>query len=1052
MRPASPFAFCLLPFALQRQRRGQALLIAVLVLFAVGTLGALFAAIIGAQLTQVTRQSDVVALRNIAEAGLRLANEELTYSPLGADWRPKGNPYLCGEGQVTIQVSYGPSPDQLQSRFLRVLSTAVFPDNPFLRHTILALKPALLTDYARFITDRFDTGQAAALGVSGVELGGAARPDYVSAIEGPVRSNTDLVWYGRSVLSLHTTFDPTTNWGDLGLLRDDRIEVAGRMLPASYPGTDDALQLLIDGTADVGANSLFSPQTPDEQARYARGFSRLNFESQVIPNTTSVLADLPQLTTTIGESINPAFQVPRVRPPEIDAIHPDKETNRYWELTRDSGFWVPSGTTGFYYNTGEFGWGWANYGGIYIDNGPYVDESGNSVPGDIQYNHDLDRLRLNWTRSVGVHQPSGDARASGTASPPFDWWDKTGRYYAPPGVEIVLHGEAPCPYIEIVRHDYRGQPGSGSYWRGIDGTPITSELVPARNNVVSWQYTPQSGGCAPSAASQPFGIYDGNTARVPFPPNGVIYAEGNIRIRGIMPPVRSNTGGAGTALGADAASAMDYFGEWNATQGRTRKFDLQVVSGGTIYIEGDLLSPSSARLNGLVPKGAADDNTYYTNEKLYSSRLALLARDSVCVNTTALNPRPVYALAPQEDPRNAGTYLHYNDLQPPYSSSGNEGYQVFEGDPLPEHNLDIYGASWDRQPLPTSPQSITFTYTNPRLWVTDLAAQLADARLILGHSALYVAGATPQESGGFTGVPYDQDSGQPPADTDGPEHDQPSVQATLYVNDPAQAAAWPWSFGTSPYSFVRQDYPTADPTTKDQSFHWYLDIPPDQVTLGDAAADDWLEFLPNQYQSMLIQKPGIRPLGGIADIIQFVPRVMPVRQWNAAAGEYVGWKVPPKDLIYVLGPVAVAPLNRSGGNAVDPLPVEIDALIYAQNGSWFILPGRWFNDDPDEFKPDGSAPVSDYPGYHEPLNIRITVNGAISENMPADLGSVADWTSKWSGPAGQGEGFLTYVFDPLLRYPRFETKDRIGYLRFPNFPITSDLVIWGERVSGPAGS
>ncbi len=38
-----------------------------LVLFAVGTLAALFTAIIGAQLVQVTRQSDVVALRNIAE-------------------------------------------------------------------------------------------------------------------------------------------------------------------------------------------------------------------------------------------------------------------------------------------------------------------------------------------------------------------------------------------------------------------------------------------------------------------------------------------------------------------------------------------------------------------------------------------------------------------------------------------------------------------------------------------------------------------------------------------------------------------------------------------------------------------------------------------------------------------------------------------------------------------------------------------------------------------------------------------------------------------------
>jgi hypothetical protein len=52
----------------------------------------------------------------------------------------------------------------------------------------------------------------------------------------------------------------------------------------------------------------------------------------------------------------------------------------------------------------------------------------------------------------------------------------------------------------------------------------------------------------------------------------------------------------------------------------------------------------------------------------------------------------------------------------------------------------------------------------------------------------------------------------------------------------------------------------------------------------------------------------------------------------------------------------------------------------------------------------------------------------------------------------EAQHFLSYVYDPLLRYPRRETRDHIGYLRFPNFPLTSDLVIWGERVTGPAGS
>ncbi|MFB3882002.1 MAG: hypothetical protein ACE149_12115 [Armatimonadota bacterium] len=1038
------FAFRLSPFAFRpRRQRGQALLIAVLVLFAVGTLAALFTAIIASQLVQVTRQSDVVALRNIAEAGLRLANEELTYSPLGADWRPSNTAYLCGNGQVTVEVSYGPSPDQLQSRFLRVLSTAVFPDNPFLRHTILALKPVLLTDYARLITDRFETNQPAALGVAGIEAGGRARTDYISAIEGPIRSNTDLVWYGRSLLGLRTTFDQETNWRDLGILRDDRVEVAGRMLPGPFAGVDDVLEFWIDGV--LRAQSLFAPANPTEQADYGAGFAKL-LNDQRVPNTTTVLANLPDYTMVTGEVLSPQYEVPRIRPPEVDAVRPDTGTNRYWMLTRDSGEWKRASANEPLYNTGETGWGWASYGGIYIDNGPYVDQDGNAHAGDVQYNHDLEKLRLNWVRSVGAHQTAGDLRAATTGKPPVgpaDWWDKTGRYYAPPGVEIILHGEAECPYIEIVRHDVRRDPATETYyfWRDPDGAPIgalASPVEPDQTGELTWQYAPVANQCVPSSASQTFGVYDGNRAIVPFPPNGVIYAEGNVRIRGIMPPVRDNRARVGAEIGADDVP-LGYFGEWSSTGGRSRRFDLQVVSDGTIYIEGDLLSPSAAYLGGLVPFGQVDNATYYRNEALYSSRLALLARDYVCLNTTALNPRPVDALRPREVAAQDGTksYQHYNDLQPTYLSSGNEGYLLFEGDTDETLNSAVGASTWDPAggPIRTIPEFVRFRYTNPRLQVPNLASQLADLRLILGHSGLYVQGATPT-SPGLGNTP------SLPTEGDGTTSDQPSVEVTMYVNDLAHGTPYPWGNGGSAYTFVR---PTAN-YAEDQSHHWYLDSDITQIAWENPEAEDWLESLPNQYQAMLLQSgTGGSLLAGVNDIIDVMPHVSPVRHYDADTGQYT-WIVPPKDLGYLLGPVAIAPPRSA-----DPLQVEIDALIYAQNGSWFVLPGRWFNDNPAEL---GADPLQqEYPGYHEPLNIRISVHGAIGENMPADLGSVADWTSKWCGPVGQeAQHFLSYSYDPLLRYPRRETRDRIGYLRFPNFPLTSDLVVWGERVTGPAGS
>jgi hypothetical protein len=680
-------------------------------------------------------------------------------------------------------------------------------------------------------------------------------------------------------------------------------------------------------------------------------------------------------------------------------------------LTRESGAWVQSGATGLWYNTGESGWGWASYGGIYIDNGPYVDESGNAYPGDIQYKHDLEKLRLNWTRSVGAHQPLGDRRPAPQSDQdyppkgPADWWDKTSRYYAPPGAEIILHGEAECPYIEIVRHDVRYDQGTETYyyWRDPNGVAISRDEP-------LWQYTPGAGGCTPSAAGQSFGIYDGNRAVFPFPPNGVIYAEGNIRVRGIMPPVRDNRGRIGTDIAVDDVYP-GYFGEWAAVGGRSRRFDLQVVSGGTIYIEGDLLNPSSAHLGGLSPFGAVDDRIYYTNDSLYGSRVALLARDYVCVNTTALNPRPEDVLRPYAVQASDGTttYQHYNDLQK-ILPQGYEPEGLWYGLFRPTLQADTNYNTNPRPAVPTDlptggPTNVQMLYTNSRLalWRIGLMPEVPDLRVMLGHSGVFL---TSTEANAATDLP--------PADAE-------EVRVTLAVNE----QTYPWG-GASRYTFLQAT------TGSDQSDHWYNPL------------EDLLEFLP---VGGVEEMPVLDYLQG-QDTLTFSAEVVPVPN-----PDLTGWTIDPRQLGYLLGPVAIAPRNRTeAGEAVDPLPVEIDALIYAQNGSWFVLPGRWFNDDPDEFSPTGELPTSEYPGYHEPLNIKISVYGAISENMPADLGSVADWTSKWCGPAEHSQGFLSYVYDPLLRYPRRETRARIGYLRFPSFPITSDLVIWGERVSGAAGS
>ncbi len=701
------------------------------------------------------------------------------------------------------------------------------------------------------------------------------------------------------------------------------------------------------------------------------------------------------------------------------------QTNRYLALTRDSGEWKPA-DLGFY-NTGVYGWGWlTRNGGVYIDNSS-----------DLQYNHDLDKLRLNWVGSVGAHAnatPAGDKRTalSDNDTPPADWWDNTGRWYAPPGAEIVLHGEAECPYIEITRDDPvatnpgtpidPADPATYSYWREPDGTPILDTKPYLA-----------SGNCKPVKLANPAGVTS-RTAHLPFPPNGVIYAEGNIRIRGVMPPVRG--------------TPTVYLDKWDASNGGDRLFDLQVVSGGTIYIEGDLLTPG--------PEGASlwhtDINgrhklTTLQEDMQWGSRLALLARDYVCVNTTALFPRPADLY---ETVKVSNTSYGYNDGHPVYPRMNDTTdyplntyprYLFWQGKPVPTVHEKYDGTAG----FPTNPESTSFIYNNVRLDVPNLRGEVAQLQLFLGHAGWYVNNGPPH---GYPGAGV----GTPTTLID----PDANVQLRLMINNVLDS--WEQGGDTDHYTFAAAKDP-------DQSKFWY----------DFAQGVSRLEFLPNHdsanaetpVETMnLLDQTTTTPvdtyqLAG-SNTIGLGVHVFPTsEEFPSDSGEF-RWLVAPHELGYVLGPIAIAPSRgylNDPTNTAGPLPVQIQALVYAQNGSWFVIPGPWFNEDA------GYATAhpqwdTQYPGYHEPLNIALQFYGAISENMPAPIGDVADWTSKWCGTAYSDTNMsLRYSYDPLLRLERLR-RDPLSrdsnplYVRTPRFkylPMTPDLMVWGERISGQTG-
>ncbi len=94
-----------------------------------------------------------------------------------------------------------------------------------------------------------------------------------------------------------------------------------------------------------------------------------------------------------------------------------------------------------------------------------------------------------------------------------------------------------------------------------------------------------------------------------------------------------------------------------------------------------------------------------------------------------------------------------------------------------------------------------------------------------------------------------------------------------------------------------------------------------------------------------------------------------------------------------------------------PLDIQIQALLYAQERSFFVIPGYSFNQSPNDtrtnFALSSARPIyvpwrrrpfepkhcSHF--YNDPLDVKITIDGAITENYTASAGDQAAWMAKW---------------------------------------------------------
>ena len=155
-----------------------------------------------------------------------------------------------------------------------------------------------------------------------------------------------------------------------------------------------------------------------------------------------------------------------------------------------------------------------------------------------------------------------------------------------------------------------------------------------------------------------------------------------------------------------------------------------------------------------------------------------------------------------------------------------------------------------------------------------------------------------------------------------------------------------------------------------------------------------------------------------------------------------------------------------GGAMVAPLDIRIEAVLYAQEKSFFVIPGYSINQDPTDTRAAYLARLQDetskgigrlsefsklrpsyspydtpldryykdvFPFYGEPMDIRVTIHGAISENYTASMGDQAEWMRRWGYiPAQFGSSEATTVNGttlPVVQAPddHLRVTDPAGY-------------------------
>jgi len=902
---------------IQRQNavRGQSLVIAVIVMFVMLFVGGVFVGIVARNLLNTSRDTDTQAALELAQAGIRLCDQNLMYSPEGADWRPAPeNPATLSpndpdavwlrngdwtrvnfaKGRALIRVTYQPDytedptdPAPIgKRRILNALSkklkiesigrvgfvnrddptTFLNSPPPRLRRELVAYKDLGLTDNLMFVTNRFnDSKFTANIGVPPIGVrtpAGYSGPQYPLGMQ---IGNMPVRTFGPP---------PTSNYHIPGapIRVNGNLNIMGPLNIAINPLSGEGM--FVAGIINTTANDATNPARFLNVGTGATG----PILSSGDPNFTTfggILRDDSSSPDAQGYPRNAS----RLEPPVIDTPDPATGVTRYRALTRDAGRIIQN------INTGAVGMG----GGVYIDNFNNTEPETRVTPGGRSL------------RSVWLDPKSPNSR-----------WN--GAYYIPQGVfieagypvvqdrdkstsELLPNQFVPTPGFRIVRdpddRHFQDPAGRFASTTEVDFTFFIYKPAGLRPVLKMESEFHRS-----ALRQAPFNMTEKQIDKFLPEFNGTVFAEGNVRIRGLMPakqniPIRRESTSDTTLTDAQIYEL-------------TNAPSVTIASGANIYVEGSLIRESA------------------------ESMIALLAQENVVVN-------PTLFVSPNKGLRTDST----------------------SGDLVEPFHVDIDLAEVNRTP----PLTLDFLFgDNPQLYV-DTTGSPMSVNLLMRHGVA-----------------------------------QPgNTFLNLFVND--------WYQRTS-----------NDPRYK---FN-VLPAPSQHVfpmgTDANTGASSYFEL-----RSFALYP---KPTGGTYLFTGDAGYTWPQGLKNTIRPSVdVSFAGSSPTLDYLFGRAAIVPMD-----------VRIESVMYAQNGSFFVIPGYPYNNDPkdtpgaaeqraaaaglaagSQVRPLGTEDLMPY--YGEPIDCRITIVGSISQNRTASVGDQAAWMQQW--------GYIPEVYGSTGKNPVASPTERM---------------------------